>query len=116
MNLVFSDSDLNEVISVTDNLFGFDFSDYAPESLKRRLIRLMKKLDYPKFYDFKYALTNGNISKEVLLNEITVNVTDMFRDPEVFHEIIQVIFPYFKSFPELKVWHAGCSSGQEMYA
>ncbi len=111
-----SDKDLRHMISVTQNAFDFDFSGYAPESLKRRFIRLMERLDYNTVYEYQYAVTNGNISRETLLNEITVNVTDMFRDPEVFFQIVKVIFPYLKSFPQFKIWHPGCSSGQEMYS
>lgn len=116
MSITFSDSDLEQMIVVTKNIFGFDFSGYAPESLKRRFIRLIGKLNFTGAYEFQYAITNGGISREALLNEITVNVTDMFRDPAVFYQMVREIFPYLKSFPELKIWHAGCSSGQEMYA
>ncbi len=116
MKISLSDSDLDNIITVVNNIFGFDFSGYAPESLKRRLIRLIKQMKFTNVYELQYALTNGVISQEKLLNEITVNVTDMFRDPMLFHQISHKIFPYLKSFPEFKVWHAGCSSGQEMYS
>lgn len=116
MTMKISDKDLQQMISVAQNAFGFDFSGYAPESLKRRLMRLMGKLNFTSVYELQYAVTNGGISREVLLNEVTVNVTDMFRDPGVFYQIVHEIFPYLKSFPQLKIWHAGCSSGQEMYA
>ncbi|NRB61040.1 MAG: protein-glutamate O-methyltransferase CheR [Winogradskyella sp.] len=111
-----SDTDLEQMISISKHIFDFDFSGYAPESLKRRMLRLIEKWGFSSIYEFQYAITNGELSRETLLNEITVNVTDMFRDPKVFYKITKVVFPYLESFPEFKVWHAGCSSGQEMYS
>lgn len=116
VNSPITDEDLKQIVAVTQNIFDFDFSGYAPESLKRRFVRLMERLNFNTVYEYQYAVTNGSISRETLLNEITVNFTDMFRDPSVFFQIIKTIFPYLKSFPEFKVWHPGCSSGQEMYS
>jgi chemotaxis protein methyltransferase CheR len=116
METSLSDKDLEQLVLTINNIFDFDFSGYAPESLKRRFSRLINAYNYSSVYDFQFAITNGLISRDTVLNEITVNVTDMFRDPEVFHQIVMKLFPYFKSFPRLKVWHAGCSTGQEMYS
>lgn len=111
-----SDNALQEIVNFTHEAYDFDFSGYAPESLKRRFVRLMDKEKIQSTFEYKYAVTNGQLSRDKVLNEITVNVTDLFRDPALFHALTKHIFPYLRSFPQFKVWHAGCSSGQEMYS
>lgn len=113
---VLSDDDVQNMIAFAKEAFAFDFSGYAFQSIKRRFGRLMDRMKLDGFYDFKYEVVNGGLSRAKLLNEITVNVTEMFRDPVVFKSIVQTIFPYLKTFPQSKIWHAGCSSGQEMYS
>jgi len=113
---VLSDSDVRDMIAFTKEAFDFDFSGYTLQSLKRRFGRLMDKMKLDSFYDFKYQVVNGDISRSRLLSEITVNVTEMFRDPLCFKTVGEVIFPYLHTFPQCKVWHAGCSTGEEMYS
>jgi len=108
--------DLLELVDIIHKTCGVDFSGYAPESLKRRFTRLMARRKCKTSYDLKYELINGTIGRTEAINEITVNVTDLFRDPPMFHALVQHVFPYLESFPKFRVWHAGCSSGQETYA
>lgn len=104
------------MIAFCKEAFAFDFSGYAFQSIKRRFGRLMDRMNLASFYDFKYEIVNGGLSRAKLLNEITVNVTEMFRDPLVFKSIGDIVFPHLHTFPQSKIWHAGCSSGQEMYS
>lgn len=108
--------EMQELVALVHKTCGADFSGYAPESLKRRFTRLMNRKGYKEPYEFKYALVNGLIGRTEVVNEITVNVTDLFRDPPMFQALLQYVFPYLESFPKFRVWHAGCSSGQEAYA
>lgn len=113
---VLSDDDVQNMIAFAKEAFAFDFSGYAFQSIKRRFGRLMDRMKLNGFYDFKYEVANGGLSRAKLLNEITVNVTEMFRDPMVFKSIGDIVFPHLRTFPQSKIWHAGCSSGQEMYS
>ncbi|HCR78715.1 MAG TPA: chemotaxis protein CheR, partial [Alcanivorax sp.] len=51
-----------------------------------------------------------------LLNDLTVNVTEMFRDPEFYKAFREEVVPVLKTFPFIKIWHAGCSTGEEIYS
>jgi chemotaxis protein methyltransferase CheR len=104
-----------ELIDLVKRVHGFDFSEYTKASLKRRLIRIMqfKKLS---FYDLKHVLVNDQEIFQEFLEEITVNVTEMFRDPVFYKALNSQVLPYLSSYQHIKIWSAGCSSGEEVYS
>lgn len=104
-----------ELIALIKKLYGFDFGNYSKASLRRRIIRIMqlKKLS---FYDLKHQLVNSQEFFQHFLEEITVNVTEMFRDPTFYQALNSQIIPYLSSYQHSKIWCAGCSSGEEAYS
>lgn len=110
-----TDAQLTELIDIIKKIHGFDFSDYTEASLKRRIARVMmiKKL---KFYDLKHVLINDNSFFQEFLEEITVNVTEMFRDPSFYKSLHAQVVPYLSTYQHIKVWCAGCSTGEEAYS
>jgi chemotaxis protein methyltransferase CheR len=110
-----SNEQLAEIIDLVKQVHGFDFSDYSKASLKRRVNRVMmiRKLD---FYDLKHLLVNDAGFFQDFLEEITVNVTEMFRDPSFFRALNNDVVPYLSTWQHIKVWSAGCSSGEEAYS
>jgi chemotaxis protein methyltransferase CheR len=106
---------LTELIDLVKKFHGFDFSDYTKASLKRRVDRIMmlKKL---KFYDLKHELVNNADFFQEFLEEITVNVTEMFRDPAFYKALSTQVVPYLSTYQHAKIWCAGCSSGEEVYS
>ena len=111
--LEISENELDDFIQLSHKLYGVDFSGYALESLRRRVLRLMQLKSCDSFMAFKYFLTNQQISDDELLNEITVNTTEMFRDHEVFKFLKEEVFDILETYPRINIWHAGCSTGQE---
>ncbi|GAB2687444.1 protein-glutamate O-methyltransferase CheR [Mucilaginibacter koreensis] len=108
-------SQIAELTDVIKKVHGFDFSEYSKASLSRRLVRIMqlKKLTY---YDLKHLLINDHEYFQPFLEEITVNVTEMFRDPNFYKAINTQVLPYLSSYQHIKMWSAGCSSGEEVYS
>lgn len=106
---------LTELIDLVKKIHGFDFSDYTKASLKRRIGRIMmlKKLS---FYDLKHSLVNDTDFFQKFLEEITVNVTEMFRDPTFYKALNNQVIPYLSTYQHTKIWCAGCSSGEEVYS
>jgi len=106
---------VTEIIDLVKKVHGFDFSDYSKASLKRRLTRVMmiKKLE---FYDLKHVLVNDPDFFQGFLEEITVNVTEMFRDPTFYKALNTQVIPYLSTYQHIKMWSAGCSSGEEVYS
>jgi len=104
-----------ELIALIEKLYGFDFGNYSKASLRRRIIRIMQLQKLP-FYDLKHQLVNKTGFFQHFLEEITVNVTEMFRDPTFYHALNNQIIPYLSSYQHSKIWCAGCSSGEEAYS
>ncbi|HEY4325330.1 MAG TPA: protein-glutamate O-methyltransferase CheR [Mucilaginibacter sp.] len=107
--------DVADIIDLVKKVHGFDFSDYTKASLKRRIARilLMKKLG---IYDLKHMLVNSSHFFQEFLEEITVNVTEMFRDPSFYKALNSQVLPYLSTYQHIKIWSAGCSSGEEAYS
>ena len=103
------------IIGMVRQVHGFDFSDYSKASLRRRISRilLIKKLS---FDDLKKALSNDARFFQHFLEEITVNVTEMFRDPSFYKALSSEVAPQLVKYPKLNIWSAGCSSGEEAYS
>lgn len=97
------------------NVHGFDFSNYSAASLKRRVTRIMQ-LQKLTLFDLRTLLTNDNDYFESFLIEVTVNVTEMFRDPLFYQSVSEHIIPYLRSYQRIKIWNAGCSTGEELYS
>src|SRR5690606_34403902 len=94
---------------------GFDFGGYSAASLKRRVTRILQ-LQKLSLFDLRTLLTNDPEYFERFLIEVTVNVTEMFRDPSFFKSFAENVIPYLKSFQRIKLWNAGCSTGEELYS
>jgi len=106
---------ITELIGLIKKLYGFDFANYSKASLRRRIIRIMQLQKLP-FYDLKHQLVNSREFFQTFLEEITVNVTEMFRDPSFYQALNNQIIPYLSSYQHSKIWCAGCSSGEEAYS
>src|SRR6266436_1476063 len=98
-----TESQLFEVIGLVKESHGFDFSDYSKASLKRRFSRIMmlKKLG---LYELKDSLINDPDFFQWFLEEITVNVTEMFRDPSFYKALKEHVIPQLSDFQHIRVW------------
>jgi chemotaxis protein methyltransferase CheR len=106
---------LHELIDLIKRIYGFDFSDYSKASLKRRLLRVLQ-LKRLQLYDLKHLLVNDPAFFQQILEQITVNVTEMFRDPDFYKALNNQVVPCLSSYQHAKIWCAGCSSGEEVYS
>ena len=108
--------DMKRVVDALYKSQGVNFNDYAFSSFKRRIIRF---LDINKIRDinaFTELIRTDNAFAENLVKEITVNVTEMFRDPNFWITIRDVVLPKIRHNSALNIWHAACSSGEEVYS
>lgn len=107
--------ELDEIILMIKMRFDFDFSLYSKASLKRRVERILNLRRWDVF-ELKSQIVNDNSFIQYLITEITVNVTEMFRDTNLFKSVIDNVLPYLSSFQQIKVWHPGVSTGEELYS
>lgn len=96
--------------------YGYDFRDYAKASLRRRVLQRLSRSNLKTISEMQHKLLYDQQFFETLLLDLTINVTEMFRDPSFFRAIRKSVIPKLKKRPFIKVWHAGCSSGEEIYS
>lgn len=92
-----------------------DFLEYSDKSLRRRLTRLLEEEEC-SFEELLHRLHDDPMYGEHVLNSITVNTSELFRDPEMWLGLRGQVLPWFRGKRTLRVWHAGCSRGQEVYS
>jgi chemotaxis protein methyltransferase CheR len=95
---------------------GYDFSDYAPASLKRRVQQLVRTHDTGTISELNRRVLHEAGFQSRVIEGLSVPVSEMFRDPAVFRALRDKVFPVLASYPEINIWQAGCAHGQEVYS
>ncbi len=96
--------------------YGYDFSGYSRASIYRRVKRFLTNKNLNSMRDLKIAVFSDPFYFESFLQEITVNVTEMFRDPAFFLSLRKNVLPILSTYPHIKIWDAGCSTGEELFS
>ncbi len=110
-------ADLRRITQSVMNRYGYDFTDYAMSSFKRRIQRILELFKIPTVDQLIKRIESEPVFFEVFLSEITVNVTEMFRDPSFWREVRDHIIPnILLNHETFSIWHAGCSSGEEVFS
>jgi len=96
--------------------YGYDFRNYSKASIKRRVLHSLVKERFSNISAMQHKLLYDVSFFERLLLDMSINVTEMFRDPSFYLALKKNVVPELKKYPFLKIWHAGCSTGEEVYS
>jgi len=96
--------------------WGYDFRNYALSSLKRRIHNFLKIEGFASISDLQSRVLHDSKWLEKFLLSLTVNVTSMFRDPSFYLALRREVIPLLRTYPFIRIWHAGCSTGEEVYS
>lgn len=96
--------------------YGYDFRSYSKASIHRRIRQRMASEGLDKVSQLQQQILYQKDKFSLLLNDLTINVTEMFRDPEFYKVFREKVVPVLHSYPSIKIWHAGCSTGEEIYS
>nr|WP_209022973.1 CheR family methyltransferase [Sphingomonas kaistensis] len=96
--------------------YHFDFRHYAKSSIKRRLRQAREQLGFATFSAMQEKVLHSEAMVGPLLDYLTVQVSEMFRDPGYFKAMRERVVPHLRTYPSLKIWIAGCSHGEEVYS
>jgi chemotaxis protein methyltransferase CheR len=110
------DEDIDLLLNDLFDLYGYDFTSYSRASLKRRIERLCLLDKFPSFAELRYRVKNDPAYLKRFVEEITVNVTEMFRDPAFYKSLRDDVLPVLGTKPFIRIWHAGCSTGEEVFS
>ena len=108
--------ELKLLIEAVFQMYHYDFRAYAPASLRRRLRLAMARFDCRSLSQLQDKVLHEPPVFPALLGYLTVQVSEMFRDPSYFRALRESVIPLLRTYPSLKVWVAGCSAGEEAYS
>ncbi|UPQ76354.1 CheR family methyltransferase [Chryseobacterium nepalense] len=113
---IIKDEEVEYLIKDVYDMYGYDFSEYSRASFKRRINRICLIDRFTSFAELRYTILNDPEYLKRFIEEITVNVTEMFRDPLFFKALREKILPQLGTYPLIRIWVAGCSTGEEAYS
>lgn len=96
--------------------YGFDFRNYLQSSIRRRIINRMQVEKLPTIISLLEKVLYEPEFMKTLVNDLSIRVTEMYRDPSFFLAFRQKIIPMIRDYSEIRIWHAGCSTGEEVYS
>jgi len=97
-------------------LYGYDFRNYALPSLKRRIWHHVHAENVPSISALQEKVLHDRACFERFIHSLSIPVTEMFRDPGLFLTFRQKVIPLLRTYPYIRIWHAGCSTGEEVYS
>jgi chemotaxis protein methyltransferase CheR len=110
------DIELQLLIDAIYLKYHYDFRGYSPASLKRRLNIAMTRFGCGSLSQLQDKVLHDPMTFPALLDYLTVQVSEMFRDPRYFLSLRENVVPWLRTYPLLKIWVAGCSTGEEVYS
>lgn len=110
------DLEIQLFLEALNQRYHYDFRHYARASIRRRIVQARSQLGFASVSAMQDALLHDAELLPRLLNYLTVQVSEMFRDPHYFRALREQVVPHLRTYPSLKVWIAGCSHGEELYS
>lgn len=110
------DIELRLLLEAIYRRYHYDFRGYSMASVKRRLTQAQERFDCRSFSMLQDRVLHDPTLLPELLSFLTVQVSELFRDPSYFKAIREQVVPHLRTYPSLKVWVAGCSAGEELYS
>lgn len=96
--------------------YGYDFRNYSKAHVKRRVMHRLNLSDVESISEMQYKVLHDPTFLKEVMKDFSINVTEMFRDPDFYQALRNEVIPILKTYPFIKIWHAGCSTGEEVYS
>ena len=96
--------------------YGYDLRGYTPASMHRRVLAALAKSGLPHLGELQHRIVTDAGFFATLLHDLTVQVSELFRDPGFYRAFREKVLPVLRTYPLLRIWHAGCATGEEPYA
>ncbi|MGE0525903.1 MAG: protein-glutamate O-methyltransferase CheR [Bdellovibrionales bacterium] len=107
---------VQDLLEELNTSLGYDFREYTRPSILRRIRSVYAKLGCSSIEELLSLVRSDRSHMRTLISGLTVNVTEMFRDPTVYAAIRREVIPVLRTYPSIRIWHAGCATGEEVYS
>ena len=111
-----TDIEISTLLEAVYQKCGYDFRQYSKAHIKRRILSRMALSGVADISQMKTMVMDDDISMNKLLQSLSISVTEMFRDPGFYNSLRKCVVPLLKSYSFIKIWHAGCCTGEEAYS
>lgn len=115
-NIDIEDIELDLLLQAVHKRYGYDFRNYSKAHLRRRIYQRLKLSGLETVSDLQKKILWEKDFFRTFLQDLSINVTEMFRDPHFYEVFREKVIPDLRTYAHIKVWHAGCSSGEEVYS
>ncbi len=96
--------------------YGYDFRNYAYDSARRRVMHRVQLDNLNSISELQHRVLHDEAAADTLVRDLSINVTEMFRDPDFYMALHERVLPRLAQREHIKIWHAGCASGEEVYS
>jgi chemotaxis protein methyltransferase CheR len=110
------DADVGRFLASIHAAYGYDLRDYAPASIRRRVLAALAKSGRSSLRELQTAVLADQRVFARVLDDLTVRVSEFFRDASFFSALRERVVPVLRTYPLVKIWHAGCAAGEEVYS
>ena len=108
--------EISLLLEVVYQKYGYDFRQYSEAHIRRRIMNRMTMSGLEDISQMQSKILNDETFTSSLLQDLSITVTEMFRDPDFYRSLRENVIPVLKTYPFIKIWHAGCSTGEEAYS
>jgi len=110
------DIEINLLLDALHHRHGYDFHQYNRASVKRRILHHLARAGLERVSELIPKIIHDEAAFQNLMLDLSITVTEVFRDPSFFLALREKAVPFLKTFPFINIWHAGCSTGEEVYS
>ena len=111
-----SEFEISSLLEAVYQKYGYDFRQYSEAHIRRRITNRMAMSGLEDISQMQFKILNDEIFAANFLQDLSITVTEMFRDPGFYRSLRENVIPILKTYPFIKIWHAGCSTGEEAYS
>ena len=115
-NIDSSEFEFSSLLEAVYQKYGYDFREYSQAHIRRRIKNRMVMSGLDNIAQMQSKILNDNLFAANFLQDLSITVTEMFRDPGFYKSLRENVIPILKTYPFIKIWHAGCSTGEEAYS
>ena len=111
-----SDIEISLLLEALFQRYGYDFRQYSQAHIRRRIMNRMAITGFDSISEMQAKVLNDELFASEVLQDLSITVTEMFRDPGFYKSLRENVIPILKTYPFIKIWHAGCATGEEAYS
>jgi chemotaxis protein methyltransferase CheR len=114
--IAISEQEISSLLEAIYQKYGYDFREYSEAHIRRRIMNKLAMSQLKDISEMQSKVLNDEVFASELLQDLSITVTEMFRDPGFYRSLRENVVPILKTYPFIKIWHAGCATGEEAYS